>query len=376
MLPESISFNSIEGRRDYNKHLHSLYKQTDVAWFTPVELFKPWYGYALAEYILRNHDPEFPLQIFEIGGGAGTCARNILDYIKLKAPSIYESMRYVSVEISNALASKQVKSVHAVRSHKSRFLVECRNACSQSGWGEVDERPCFLIMLEVLDNQPHDLLYKKDSCCPWLETYITRDEQERSKSQRLTEVHKPVQDPLIQRCIEIMERTSNPTPSWLLTIKDFLSKFLPLQKKAWIPTGSLQLLEASYAVHPNMVLIASDFSILPDVKIEGDRAPLVASKKDGVTKDHSTYLDTKGDADIFFPTDFLLLKELDHYCCSMASVAADERKILIKRKPRIMTSAQFMRQFADISKTRTKGGFNPLLDDYSNTSFYLSVSTK
>ena len=28
------------GRRHYMQHLHDLYKQSDVSWFTPVELFK------------------------------------------------------------------------------------------------------------------------------------------------------------------------------------------------------------------------------------------------------------------------------------------------------------------------------------------------
>lgn len=39
-----------------------------------------------------------------------------------------------------------------------------------------------------------------------------------------------------------------------------------------------QLLEVLHWALPKMSLIASDFSYLPDVKIVGDRAPLVSTK--------------------------------------------------------------------------------------------------
>jgi hypothetical protein len=42
-----------------------------------------------------------------------------------------------------------------------------------------------------------------------------------------------------------------------------------------------------------MSLIASDFSFLPDVKVPGERAPLVSTKKDGCSSDYSSYLDAK-----------------------------------------------------------------------------------
>jgi len=37
-----------------------------------------------------------------------------------------------------------------------------------------------------------------------------------------------------------------------------------------------------------------------------------------------------------------------------------------------VTSAEFMEQCADVEKTKTKDGYNPLLEDYSNTKFYIS----
>lgn len=42
--------------------------------------------------------------------------------------------------------------------------------------------------------------------------------------------------------------------------------------------GTQQLLEVLHSVLPKMSLIASDFSYLPDVRILGERAPLVSTK--------------------------------------------------------------------------------------------------
>lgn len=32
--------NKFEGRKAYTKHVDAIYKQNDISWFTPVELFK------------------------------------------------------------------------------------------------------------------------------------------------------------------------------------------------------------------------------------------------------------------------------------------------------------------------------------------------
>ncbi|KAK3162806.1 hypothetical protein QOZ80_1BG0094040 [Eleusine coracana subsp. coracana] len=110
MLESSIRFNQLEGRSAYMQHLDKLYKKHDIAWFTPVELFKPWYAYAIAASILRTANLSVPLKIYEIGGGSGTCAKCILDYMMLNAPpKVYNDMKYISVEISSSLAEKQLE---------------------------------------------------------------------------------------------------------------------------------------------------------------------------------------------------------------------------------------------------------------------------
>ncbi|KAF5177952.1 NADH dehydrogenase ubiquinone complex I, assembly factor-like protein, partial [Thalictrum thalictroides] len=83
-----------------------------------------------------------------------------------------------------------------------------------------------------------------------------------------------------------------------------------------------------------------------------------------------------GDSDIFFPTDFWLLERIDHYCSGPVSLWKDKSsKKGKKRRTITLGTDQFMGEFGLPSKTRTKDGYNPLLDDFRNTKFYISVPT-
>jgi len=365
-MSEPIRFDRFQGRAAYNEFLSGLYKQHGAAWFTPGEVFQPWYGYAVAEYILRTMDPSSPLKIYEIGGGTGTCANNILTYFKLRAPNAYKTMMYTSVEISPALASKQKARVGTVQSHSSHFMVNCGSASDPRTWGKVDNGPCYVIMFEVLDNLPHDLLYRQAPTSPWMETWVTRDQYRNN----LIEERRPAEDPLIKRCLDVIEHgPPEGSLSLAAAARSSISKLIPFSELAWIPTGCLQLLENLHTMRPSLVLITSDFSSLPDVKVPGVRAPIVASKENGLTKDHSSYLEAMGDADIFFPTDFQLLERLDHYAVTRSA----EKGLTEERISTVVTSAEFMEQCAEVDKTKTCDGYNPLLEDYSNTKFYISL---
>ncbi|KAJ9555498.1 hypothetical protein OSB04_010112 [Centaurea solstitialis] len=408
VLDRSINFHKLQGRKDYMSHLEKIYKQNDVSWFTPVELFKPWYAHGIAEAILRTTNLSFPLKIYEIGGGSGTCAKGIMDYIMLNAPTrVYNSMSYTSVEISSSLAKKQLETVGEVSSHLSKFKVECRDAADRSGWGDAEQQPCWVIMLEVLDNLPHDLIYSENQVLPWMEVWVEK-QQDRSK---LSELYKPMQDRLIKSCLDILNVDKDFRPQGTREASlpsNVWAKIFPKPRRSWLPTGCLvrvrfisdlmkarfryvsicsdkdsydiqKLLETLHGALPKMSMIAADFSYLPDVKVPGERAPLVSTKIDGSSSDHSTYLDAKGDADIFFPTDFWLLERIDHYSSGWLKSRIEnfDRSSKQGKKRRTITldTSEFMEEFGLPTKTKTKDGYNPLLDDFINTKFYLSVPT-
>ncbi|GAU22889.1 hypothetical protein TSUD_377000 [Trifolium subterraneum] len=349
VLPNTIRFNQLQGRKAYMKYLDNIYKQSDISWFTPVEIFKPWYAHAIAEAIMRTANFSVPLKLI-------SCSN------------------YSSVEISPSLAEVQKETVGEVRSHIPKFRVECRDAADRSGWGDVEQQPCWVIMLEVLDNLPHDVVYSESQISPWMEVWVERQHDRET----LSELYKPLQDSLVTRCVEIMDldKTKTTQSSAVSTLKSIWSKVYPKPRRCWLPTGCLKLLDVLHEVLPKMSLIASDFSYLPDVKIPGERAPLVSTKKDGSSTDYQDYMEAKGDADIFFPTDFWLLEQIDHYCSGWLKLQDDNSsKKGKKRRTITLETSAFMEEFGLPTKTRTKDGYNPLLDDFKNTKFYLSVPT-
>ncbi len=66
---------------------------------TPVEIFAPYYSYCLVRYILRTRDTTKPLKIFEIGGGNGTNALHIMNYLMVYTPEVYKNTTYTVIEI-------------------------------------------------------------------------------------------------------------------------------------------------------------------------------------------------------------------------------------------------------------------------------------
>ncbi|KAF2288878.1 hypothetical protein GH714_022524 [Hevea brasiliensis] len=342
VLEKSIKFNQLEEVQDlciYLGLIPFLWSTSKVtSWFTPVELFKPWYAHGIAEAILRTANLSVPLKL------SGN---------------------------QSSLAEIQKETVGEVRSHLSKFKVECRDAADRGGWGMGmwSNSHVWVIMLEVLDNLPHDLIYSENQVLPWKEVWIEKQPDRKT----LSELYKPLQDPLIKCCVEIMELDSNQSVS---KARSIWSKVFPKPRRCWLPTSCLKLLQVLHEALPKMSLIASDFSYLPDVSIPGERAPLVSTKKDGRSSDYKSYLEAKGDADIFFPTDFWLLERMDHYCSGWLKMHQDKSsKQGKKRRTLVLDTSSFMEEFGLPSKTRTKDGYNPLLDDFKNTKFYLSVPT-
>lgn len=123
-----------------------------------------------------------------------------------------------------------------------------------------------------------------------------------------------MQDPLIKNCLDILNVDKDYKPQETreaLLPSKIWSKIFPKPRRCWLPTGCLvrvdfsfniliergyfdfcnlsicsnetsydiqKLLEVLHGALPKMSLIASDFNYLPDVKVPGERAPLVSTK--------------------------------------------------------------------------------------------------
>ena len=89
----------------------------------------------------------------------------------------------------------------------ARYVVQRRDATDREGWGEVDDEPCFVVALEVLDNLPHDRVVRVrfergggGGEGRWLQTRVVPTPPSSSSSRKaFTEVLEPMTDALLTR---------------------------------------------------------------------------------------------------------------------------------------------------------------------------------
>ena len=348
-----LDFPAIQSRTQYYQQLAALYKQFDDCWLTPVELFKPHYAQAIARCVLRSRgaDSAQPLRVVEVGGGNGTCAQGVLDYLEQHHPALYQRTHYTLVDLSSANQQRQRS---ALQRHlaQGQARVELRHV-SMLDWREHVPTDVFVICLEVLDNMPHDkVVYANEQ---WHETRVhslasptpasalSTSTAKVDPAQRYKEMYSPVNDPFIAEWLGYHHafETRGAKPSahdygsasnrlavsmqggsgWLQRlVNTFASETLPL----FVPTTALHLCHVLCHFMPRHRLLVADFTSLPDA-IAGTNAPVVSGKEPMPmpassspsssstsppsspptrVKDYRTYLVELGAADIFFPTHF------------------------------------------------------------------------
>ncbi|KAI0079366.1 DUF185-domain-containing protein [Panus rudis PR-1116 ss-1] len=380
-------------------------------WHTPTELFKPWYGHAIArclvsEYLLK-YFPYEDFVIYEIGAGNGTLAQDILDYIQQEYPEVYDRTRYNIIEISGNLAQLQREKLCG-----SHPCVTVHNK-SVFHWQTLEPSPCYFVAMEVVDNFAHDMIrYDLRTLEPY-QSLVTIDAHGDFSS-----YYTRVTDPLISSYLQLRRRLGHapPIPRILKlssTFRTFYSNlpFAPnLSAPEFIPTRLLDLLRTLRKYFPRHRLLLSDFSSLPDT-IPGVNAPVVQTRVQNTMVPCNTFLVKQGYFDIFFPTDFEKLRDMYEHIISQPSSPADRTfspRVLPlathtspltlgsdffssfhpknrrppsegvvsssglpvgERKSSVFTHAEFMEVYADLARTRLKNGENPLLEFYKNVKF-------
>lgn len=372
------------------------FKQTKRSlqlWHTPTELFQPYYGEALARYLLVNYKlngsyPYNDLIIYEMGGGNGTLMCNILNYIKENEPDIYLKTQYKIIEISNQLAIKQFKNalnlklvLQGLDSSKCEIINK-----SIFKWDKVVEQPCFFIALEVFDNFSHDLIrYDNTTGLPH-QGYTVIDENNdfyefftpelNYYSNTFLSLRENGQYPILKNSNTLKGKLSTMKSIIpFLTNKDDIhplyhsssklkwkNSLLPfkddLTPGEFIPTRLLQFFQILKHRFPNHSLICSDFNSLPKSMKGYHNSPVVQTVIQDRMIDVSTYMCYQGYFDIMFPTDF--------------DLASDLYKQVTGKVARVDLHHDFLDQWADVDITTTKKGENPMLDFYRNVSFMVS----
>ncbi|GIL75540.1 hypothetical protein Vretimale_15115 [Volvox reticuliferus] len=424
-----INYWRIYCRDEFNILVSKKYQELETSFLTPAELFSPWYGACIARHIVehRRHHLAMegqPLLIVEVGGGNGTLARDILDWLRDNRPQDYRQTSYTCLEISTSLAARQYDKVVRQGGHGGRFHLRRGSGLDPATWGpERRWEHTFVLMMEVLDNLPHDRVFRRRASDPWQQTVVRPAETDASPSSSSAPsqsgppsspssmergpwqlVGEPLSDPLLRRTLSAVYRA--PTREQQLDdrfnrVLDFIlardSQPGSRDEVLWLPTACAAFLELLHDLRPNHSLIAADFDKLPDVRLPGRNAPLVAQKVGGRNIDHDTIFVPWGTADIFFPTDFdalcALYRATAHHVWGCEGVATGT--VAPPPPPGTTSSssggvsaggnlgdvnAEHFRQGAVIKRyremfnTATICAFNPMVDDFVNARFFFGDS--
>ncbi|PSR87414.1 S-adenosyl-L-methionine-dependent methyltransferase [Coniella lustricola] len=379
---DELEFHAILSRR-YTEFEDSLdatsASDTRQLWYTPTELFRPYYGEAIARYLCENYKhtnfPYHDLIIYEMGAGRGTLMLNILDYIRDCEPEVYERTRYKIIEISSNLATVQQSSLAATAASRGHLgKVEIINK-SIFDWRDPVPSPCFFLAFEVFDNFAHDVLRYDLATEQPLEGTVLIDEDG-----DFYEFYGPVTDPTIARFLRLRHVAtegiyplpyhsrsgmgiSKHEPVWTRGLRR-MRESLRLQydsnglsEAEYIPTRLMAFFEVLERYFPNHQLVTSDFHSLPDA-IPGLNGPIVQTRYQRTPVPVSTPLVHQGYFDIMFPTDFVTMEAV--------------YRSITGKLSRVWSHEDFMRSWAFIEDCETRNGENPLLSWYKNASVMMT----
>ena len=354
-LSQPLQYHNLTGIYNYSQILGQNYPK--YAFLTPVEIFQPWYGHSIGNYCLTSLTHS-NLKIVEIGGGTGTCALSILDFLKKHSYKHYLSVDYTICEISPPLTEickKRLKAQHSQLVDRNQVKVLNRSIFD---WSSQVNDQTFIIALEILDNLAHDRVWKENG--KWsLQSRVNED---------LKEVKEKIEDELIIKTLDCYLKMPEKTQTEIeaenregLIYKAL--NFFRDQTKAdnmFLPTMSYKMFEIIFKHFKQPHFVFSDFDSLPVGKIKGLFAPIVSKKgeKSHEKEDFDCYTREFGNVDIFFPVNFRLLQQI-------ARENGGE-------SGRVLKSYMFMEEFAKDNWTQVKTGYRPLFDDFRNTSFFIS----
>ncbi|PVZ98806.1 hypothetical protein BB558_005185 [Smittium angustum] len=325
-------------------------------WHTPTELLKPYYAHSIARCILEKHKKKCgsegdskPLVIYEIGAGNGTLMVDIIKYIMDTEPNVFETMEYNVVEISSRLVRKQMAQKFGTKHKEITKRINIYNK-SILEWNQIEERDCIVLIMEVIDNFPHDVIrYNYTTGEPYESlVYIDKDGE-------FHEALEPVNSPQIVEYLDVCKKVGYKSPIQEPTIFKKMRSYLPLAPNT---TDHEFLPTYMYNVY---------FYELPD-STSGVNAPVVQTRYKGNMVPCSTFMVQPGWFDIFFPVDFELLSKV-YYWVYLEKAKKEELQM---DKPIVLTQEEFARKYADLEKTCTKSGENPMIDLYRNNKFLIS----
>ncbi|QPC66635.1 hypothetical protein HYE67_008866 [Fusarium culmorum] len=319
---EPFDFNSMRDEIEFQSELGRRYTEfedilddregenpTRQLWHTPTELFRPYYGEAIARYLVSNYRlttyPYHDLLIYEMGAGRGTLMLNILDYIREVDPQVYARTKFNIIEISSTLAALQNRHLLATaasRGHADKVEIINRSIFD---WDQYVPSPCFFLAMEVFDNFSHDGIRYDITTEQPLQGHVLID-----GDGDFYEFYSHELDPLAARYFRVRHAATAgnyPKPYPSNAVLRYISSKMPfaanLSDPEFIPTRLMQFFDVLEKYFPGHRLVTSDFDWLPQA-VKGMNAPVVQTRYHRRMVPVTTPLVHQGYFDILFPTDF------------------------------------------------------------------------
>jgi hypothetical protein len=287
-MPDEAEFHKSLGHRytSFENELDAIApNKTRQLWHTPTELFRPYYGEAIARALVENykltHHPYHDLIIYEMGAGNGTMMLNILDHIRDFYPEIYPHTQYRIIEISTRLAEFQDSALYktaASRGHADHVHIINKSIFD---WNTHVPEPCWFLALEVIDNFAHDAIRYDPVTKQALQATVLIDQDG-----EFFDFYSAKLDPIAARYLKKRRTASRGRLPELHPLNEnaalqYLRYNLPLSPNLtlpeYIPTRLMQFFEVLKEYFPQHKLLTADFHKLPDA-VPGCNAPVVQTR--------------------------------------------------------------------------------------------------
>ncbi|KAL7580080.1 hypothetical protein ACA910_005065 [Epithemia clementina (nom. ined.)] len=435
VVSSSPSSSPIEFRRlldewQWKRLLDRMYREQKGQWFTPVELFKPYYSNAVANFIATNcrkgktkqptsakateetagvddfddddeedyGDGDCPIEIVELGGGRGTNALCVLDHLRQHEPALYERVQYYLLDSSPTLHKLQQERINASdHAAKVSFLLkdltkvaegqsELLPLSDDDPFGDIVNPLTFVIALEVFDNLPHDKV--KAIGGGGGPTDQSQEQRQQCTVRRRTDPptatttvpnkSTPPNNTTAVVWDEHFESLSDPLLSRMLKLAP--SNYIQRNSATWVPTVALSLLHQLPKLRPRVQLLIADFDWFPDphhfslgresqLRQPPQRRSLLAHEEPLIKS-----MDDGEDDGLMYEC-YLTAPALSdilfptNFPLLSQFIKKSWRKL--KRDVIVQKQADFLLRYGSDEVKKTKSwltGYSPLIDDYSNTS--------
>lgn len=187
---KTFDFKNVNSIGQYQEELNNIYPDSSYA--TASEILYPYYGFTVANYILRKYNQKNThkkkyLDLVEIGCGMGGLASSILSYLKRFDVKVYKETKYTSFETNKHFCDYTRDQLHKDNPlikndiniiNDSLFNI---NATNLNDKDKNDYKAStFILMFNFFNSLPHNRFYipNKSNFEKRCEAYITKAKNE------------------------------------------------------------------------------------------------------------------------------------------------------------------------------------------------------